>query len=168
MIKNINIFKNVYEFFKIIILAVIFALLITRIMVITTIIGKSMEPTFYNKERYVVNKLAYINNFPQKNDIVVFKPDKNYDKYLIKRVIAVENDDIEIKNNSLYINDELIKEEYIKEPMFMGDIKKIRLSEGEIFVMGDNRNNSLDSRMFGPVNVDNVLGKLIIFKKQLF
>jgi len=157
-----NVKKQIYEFIKTLIISVIIAFFITRIISPVVIYGESMVPTFYHGERYFVNKLAYVNKSPERNDIVVFTCDKYGNKYLIKRVIAVAGDVVAIKNNELYVNNKKLNEPYINGPMITPDIDEIVLKDDEIFVMGDNRNNSSDSRHFGVIMKDDIVGKLIL------
>lgn len=127
------------------------------------VIGSSMDPTLVDGQR----GLALLNRFnlyePKVNDIVLVKKDSYSDRILIKRVIAISGDKVEIKDNSLYVNDELIEEPYIKEPMITQDVSLV-LGDDEIYVLGDNRNNSADSRLpnIGSINYkDEVIGELI-------
>lgn len=156
--------KQLIEFSKTFVISLIIAFLITRIISPVVIYGESMAPTFHHGERYFINKLAYINKLPKKNDIVVFTCDEYQNKYLIKRVIAIEGDTVAIKHNELYVNNKKVHEPYIYEPMNTPDMDKIVLKHDEVFVMGDNRNNSSDSRYFGAIKKDNIIGKLIYMK----
>lgn len=127
-----------------------------------------MEPTLKDGE-YVLLDLTYQKRNDLKyNDIVVFDKKLVSDDYYVKRVIAVAGDKVEIVNNEfgiseLFINGENISEKYIKEDMITDELKVV-IPVGEIFVMGDNRNKSMDSResFIGLVNVkDEVYGKVI-------
>lgn len=157
------------EFLKILVIAVIIAFLITRVTVKTVVHGRSMNPTLHDGESYFLNKLSYSFNAPGRNDFVVFKPqhkDKIVDIFYIKRVVATEGDTIYISDNKVFVNGEELYEPYINEPMITEDMDEIKLEIGEIFVMGDNRNNSIDSRVLGPVKVNTIYGKLIIKKER--
>lgn len=130
---------------------------------IASIVGESMEPTLLNGKRAIV----LINRFnlyrPNRNDIVLVRKNTYDNKVLVKRVIGLPGDVLEIKDGELYINSVLQSEPYIKEKMSTTDLI-VELGEGEIFIMGDNRNNSVDSRIpnIGVINVDEeVIGKLI-------
>lgn len=130
---------------------------------IASIVGESMEPTLLNGQRAIV----LINRFnlyrPNRNDIVLVRKNTYDNKVLVKRVIGLPGDVLEIKDGELYINSVLQSEPYIKEKMSTTDLI-VELGEGEIFIMGDNRNNSVDSRIpnIGVINVDEeVIGKLI-------
>lgn len=130
---------------------------------IASIVGESMEPTLLNGQRAIV----LINRFnlyrPNRNDIVLVRKNTYDNKVLVKRVIGLPGDVLEIKDGELYINSVLQSEPYIKEKMSTTDLI-VELCEGEIFIMGDNRNNSVDSRIpnIGVINVnEEVIGKLI-------
>lgn len=164
MTKENKLIETIKELFKTIILAFIITFLITRITVLTVISGNSMYPTFKDGQKFMVNKVAYSFNSPKQDDIIVFQPEVDNKVYFIKRVIATENDTISIKDNKVYINDMEIKELYLNEPMNTNDYGKVKVPKGQVFVMGDNRNNSLDSRSLGLIKTENILGKLIVLK----
>jgi signal peptidase I len=107
--------------------------------------GPSMRPTLVNGERLVVNKFIYRFQSPVKGDVVVFKYPRDERRDFIKRVIATAGDTIEIKDGRVYVNGKLLNEIYIFEKS-RGSYPLSKVPEGTIFVMGDNRNNSEDSR----------------------
>lgn len=119
--------------------------------------GKSMEPTY--REGKIV--FYYHCSSPKQGDIIIAEGNgDDYEKgeHVIKRVIATGGDTIEIKNNNVYINDKIIDEPYIKG--VTSNFDKITVPDGYIFVMGDNRENSLDSRKVGCIPLKEVLGKV--------
>ena len=107
--------------------------------------GPSMLPTLENRERLLVNKFIYYVSDPKKGEVIVFKYPSDTTRDFIKRVIATGGDSIEIIDGRVFVNGENIKEAYIKEP-FHTNYRKTIVPEGHVFVMGDNRNNSEDSR----------------------
>lgn len=119
-----------------------------------TVEGVSMNPTYHSGDTLFINRLAN----PERGDIVTFsRNDKNY----IKRVIGLPGDTVSIRDSKVYINGEALEEGYINEKTFDGGLLEdnfCRLSDGEYFVMGDNRNYSVDSRKFGVVYEDEILG----------
>jgi signal peptidase I len=122
-----------------------------------------MEPTYHNGNIILVDKVFY--KEASYNDIVVvtYHIDEDNDEQIIKRVVGVGGDHLEVKDNKLYRNGELVEEDYIKETMETEDFS-VDIPEGKIFVMGDNRNVSVDSRMIGYVDFDDdVIGK-VFFK----
>ena len=125
--------------------------------------GPSMQPTYYSKDFLILWRHGDI----KRNDIIAFDSNNpTHDDY-IKRVIAVEGDHIVISNSVVTVNGEAIDEPYIKESTFKGEID-MTISENCVFVMGDNRNDSLDSRVLGEINLDDVIGKVIINFNALF
>jgi len=119
--------------------------------------GTSMLPTYQDKDFLVLWKHGDID----RNDIIAFNSHNPLEELYIKRVIAIEGDHLVIKDSKVYVNDELLDESYINEPEFLGDIDVI-IEDGHLFVMGDNRNHSTDSRVMGQIDVDDVLGKVLI------
>lgn len=133
----------------------------------TLVWGESMQPTFADRDRIIVNKMARIDRF----DVVVFEaPDS--DEYYVKRVIGLPGDRIEYKNEMLYLNGEQVEEPYLssdpqsKNGFRTGDFTLEELTgyqtvpENAYFVLGDNRLNSNDSRFFGFLNKDAVVGEV--------
>lgn len=123
--------------------------------------GPSMLPTFQHGDFAVTSKHAYKNEKPKVGDVVVVKADALDGKKIIKRVVGVEGDTIEVTDGYLYRNGEKIEEDYIKEKI-LGDAEKITVPKNHVFIMGDNRNNSADSRVIGPVPEEKILGKVVL------
>ena len=123
-----------------------------------TIHQVSRQPTIHDGERVLVNRVVYHFRDPKKGDVVVFRsPVKDED--LVKRVVGVAGDRIEIKDGGLYVNGVRQVEPYLNEQAIQGVFPETTVPSGSVFVMGDNRNNSLDSRMFGPVSRKAILGR---------
>ena len=144
--------------------AILLALIIrTFIVELYVVDGPSMKPTLQHEERLVVNKFIYRVREPQKGEIVIFRYPRDPSRDFIKRVIATAGDTIEIKDGHVYVNDQLLREDYILEKT-RTEYPKVTIPEGRIFVMGDNRNNSEDSRFsdVGFVPLDLVKGKASI------
>ncbi len=165
MVKKRN---ELFDWVKAIIIALIIGFII-RAFIISPIIvdGPSMEPTLYDRDQMIVNKFNYHFNDPERFDIVIFHATE--DKDYIKRVIGLPGEHVEIKDNELYIND-VKKEEYFlqtaNEPIITADFDLSSLPgeydvipENKVLVLGDNRNNSTDSRIIGLVNIEEIVGK---------
>lgn len=121
--------------------------------------GQSMYPTFKGGEYVLVYRQAYHWGQPHRGDIVVFHPDSMRREDYIKRIIGLPGDTVRIHNGVVYINGHPIEEPYISEPpRYEGQWK---VPEGYIFVLGDNRNNSRDSHVMGPVPLSTVVGKAV-------
>ena len=125
--------------------------------------GPSMRPTLQSAERLVVNKFIYRFRAPERGEILVFRYPKDPSRDFIKRVIAVPGDTIEIKDGRVFGNQQLMNEPYILSKT-RGDYPLTTIPEGHIFVMGDNRNNSEDSRFadVGFVPYELVKGKAMM------
>ncbi|NLD18734.1 MAG: signal peptidase I [Clostridiales bacterium] len=158
------------EFIKDIIIAAIIVVAVLFAIKPTLVKESSMEPTLYENNYLIVNKLAYITkDHPDYKDIIVFrsnidKDDGNGKKLLIKRVIGVENDVITISDGIVYRNGERLYETYTKDGYTTGELDDFVVSEDQVFVMGDNRAVSLDSRAeeVGTVSEDSIMGKAFV------
>ena len=142
------------------ILAIILFLGINLVSARILVDGASMEPTLATGERVIVNRLSYRFGTPQIGDIIVFHFPRNPSEEYIKRVIGLPGDTVQVKNGSVYIDGQLLNESYI-------DVKtnytgSWQVPEGQLFVLGDNRNNSSDSHDWGTVPMDYVVGKAIL------
>lgn len=119
----------------------------------------SMEPTLAVGDRVLVSRVTYHFRSPEKGDIVVFHPPGQKDAVpLIKRVVAVGGDTISVHNGALWVNGVALDEPYVKEYPIEGDYPEITIDRGYVWAMGDNRNDSGDSRFFGPVKEDDIIG----------
>jgi signal peptidase I len=119
-----------------------------------------MEPTLVEGDRVLVNRLVYHFHPPQRGDIIVFHPpDRPGSDPFIKRVIAVAGDTVAVHDGVLYLNGVAVDEPYIKEYPIEGDYPETTIADDYVWAMGDNRNNSGDSRVFGPVSLASVMGE---------
>lgn len=153
--------KELVDLGKSILIAIIAAfLIITFVFETVNVDGLSMYPTLHNKDRLIVEKVSYYFRKPKPQDIVVIKYPANPKEKFIKRVVAVEGDKVKIENNTLFINGVSQSEDYIFEQK-MEDFPEVTVPSGTIFVLGDNRNNSLDSRdsRVGFVKYNMVVGR---------
>ena len=146
--------------------------------------GFSMQPTLAEGQCLLVNKLAYFNvdkghlsryfplidgedgeisylvRPPERGEIIVFRFPDDPSRNFVKRVIAVPGDSIEIRRGAVFVNDELIDEPYLREPSRSTIMARTVMGPEEFFVMGDNRVHSNDSRSWGPVPLENIVGRV--------
>ena len=125
-----------------------------------------MEPNFHNGEYILTNKVTYRLKNPQRGDVVIFKSPRNKDIDYIKRIIGLPGDEIVVKDQEVYVNENLLGENYIADKTNVwegGFIKEgvpIIVPDDSYFVMGDNRPRSSDSREFGPVPYQSIIGEV--------
>jgi signal peptidase I len=128
--------------------------------------GASMEPNFFDHEYLIIDELSYRLREPIRGDIVVFKYPNDPKQFFIKRVIGLPNETVEIANGEVRVyNDEhpngfFLDEDVYLDQDFTAGTLTLTLKADEYFLMGDNRSSSLDSRIFGPVKRDAVVGRV--------
>jgi signal peptidase I len=128
---------------------------------------RSMEKIIMQKDRIVANRLAYLFSEPQRGDIVVFyAPDQkaqNIKSYYVKRIIGLPGDTVVVRNKNVYVNGQLLKEPYL-HVITEGETEEFHVPEGHYFMMGDNRNDSGDSRSWVHPFVprEDILGKVFL------
>ena len=142
----------------------------TNIFVKTAVAGVSMEPTLMEGQVLIVNKIEYYLKSPRRNDVIVYKQsNREHSYYEIKRVIGLPGETVKIKNGIIYINDEVLKEKVKTETIENAGLAEegIKLDDNEYFVLGDNRNDSEDSRFASVGNVlkNEILGKAVATEK---
>jgi len=122
--------------------------------------GASMEPNFHNLEYLIIDEITYRFDDPQRGDVVVLRNPDLQSQFFIKRVIGLPGETIEIKDRSVYINDEKLDEsQYLDVSVETFGKQKVQLGDDQYFVMGDNRNESKDSRVIGPIEPDSIIGR---------
>ncbi len=150
---------------KDIVIAVIIAFLVIQFVQPTIVQGRSMQPTLYENNYIFLNKQAYRFGEPERGDIIVchsdLKTPQGEEKLLIKRVIGLPGDTISIEDGVVYLNGTILDEPYLLEKETMGTQELITVQEGYLFIMGDNRQASEDSRseQVGCVAIHEVIGK---------
>lgn len=163
--------KNTWKWVRTILFAIALALFFRSFLFASYIVdGKSMEPTLFDGNLLMVNKIIYDWKDVNHSDVIVFHANENED--YVKRVIGLPGDTIEYKNDTLFVNGQKVDEPYL-DPFRTSDeapltndftLKEItgleKVPEGQIFVLGDNRRESLDSRYFGFVPIKTIVGKV--------
>lgn len=169
---EINMLKEIRDWVLCLVIAVALALVIRNfVFTLVKVQGASMQPTLQENDRLYVNRFFYK---PEKGDVIIFKPESDPDRPYVKRVIATEGDTvyIDFENGDVYVNGQVIDEPYIKdkttrtgayimECIANGQYSKdnpIVVEKDKVFVMGDNRNNSRDSREIGQVPENEIVG----------
>lgn len=148
------------DIFQTIALAVALFIGINLVSARVRVDGISMMPTLENGEFVLVNKMSYQIGEINRGDIIVFDFPLNPKEELIKRVIGLPGDTVRVENGLVYVNGQMLNEPYIsKPPQYTGSWT---VRDGEIFVLGDNRNNSNDSKDWGLLPAENVVGKAIL------
>jgi len=158
---------------KLFVVALIFALIVRYFLFSPIIVdGPSMQPTLQDRDQMIVNKFIYHLKEPERFDIVIFHASDEKD--FIKRVIGLPGEHVAVKDNQLYINDEKVEQHFLEPhedndviyPIVTNDFTLEKLPggydvipENHVLVLGDNRTNSTDSRSFGLVNMEQVVGK---------
>ena len=155
--KRSGLMRFVLDILETLLLSLVLFAVINAISARIRVDGFSMEPTLKSGEFVIVNKLAYKLGNPILGDVIVFHYPRDPDQEYIKRVIGVPGDRIQISNGQVTINDVPIEEPYIAAaPNYQSEWT---VPEESLFVLGDNRNNSSDSHNWGPVPMENVIGK---------
>jgi signal peptidase I len=121
--------------------------------------GASMEPNFYQNEYLIIDEISYRFNEKERGEVIIFKNPKNTKAYFIKRIIALPGETVTIEDGRVLIGEETLEEAYI-ENFSSDNHEAITLGDDEYFVMGDNRTNSLDSRMLGAIHENYIIGRV--------
>ncbi|MBI3120072.1 MAG: signal peptidase I [Candidatus Kerfeldbacteria bacterium] len=127
--------------------------------------GASMEPTFHDFDYLIINEIEYRFREPQRGDIIVFRSPEDDSEFFIKRVIGLPGEEVMIQDSQITIrNDEhptgvMLNEDYLASGTVTSGNSSWRLKNDEFFVLGDNRSASLDGRIFGPTDRDEIIGR---------
>jgi signal peptidase I len=160
-------FESVWEIFKTILICLAIILPIRYYIAQPFYVkGASMEPNFHEHDYLLIDEISYRFSFPKRGDVIVFRYPQNPQEYFIKRVIGLPGETIEIKDGEVYVtsggkSSAPLRESYI--PELTETVSQISepttLKSDEYYVLGDNRNGSKDSRSFGPVKKDFIIGR---------
>ncbi|MCX6796543.1 MAG: signal peptidase I [Candidatus Falkowbacteria bacterium] len=168
MVKNFFVF--VLELLKIIIISLVIIIPVRYFLIQPFYVkGASMEPNFFDSEYLIIDEITYRFHEPMRGDIIVFRYPKEPQEYYIKRIIGLPGEEVQIKDGGITIysstNPEgsILHENYLDPNLKTNSLtqEKISLSEKEYYVLGDNRNQSKDSRSFGPVDKSFIIGRVL-------
>lgn len=152
--------RFVLDILETVILAVVLYFGINAISARVRVDGLSMNPTLQHGEYILVSRLSYKTGEPQRGDIIVFSFPMDQKQDLIKRVVGLPGETISIRNNEVLVNGMKLEEPYIAQsPIYNGEWT---VGEGQLFVLGDNRNDSKDSHQWGLLPVENIIGKALL------
>lgn len=152
--------RFILDIVETLVLAVILFVGINLVSARVRVDGFSMRPTLEDGEFVLVSKLSYALGDFQRGDIVVFHFPLNPQEELVKRIIGLPGDTISVRDNQVYVNGQQLNETYIAQaPLYSGEWT---VTEGQLFVLGDNRNNSNDSKDWGLLPQENVVGKAVL------
>ena len=155
-----NLLGILVDILETLLLSVVLFFLINAVSARIRIDGSSMEPNLHHGEFVIVSKINYRLGEPQRGDVVVFDFPRNITQEYIKRVIGLPGEEIKIKNGQVFVNGVALTEPYLMmEPRYEGEWL---VQEDELFVLGDNRNNSSDSHNWGMVPMENVVGEALL------
>jgi signal peptidase I len=157
--RGSDVLRFLMDVLETLVLSAVLFLAINAVSARIRVDGNSMEPTLRNGEFVIVNKLAYKFGSPSIGDVIVFHYPRDPNQEYIKRVIGLSGDHVNIMNGLVYVDDRILPEPYITTPpRYKADWN---VPEDSLFVLGDNRNNSSDSHNWGPVPMENVIGKAL-------
>ncbi|WP_195428582.1 signal peptidase I [Clostridium sp. D46t1_190503_E9] len=184
--NNKNIIKEIRGSILTILGTIIIVVLVnTEVLASAKVQQESMENTLYNDEKLIVDKISYNFTTPERGDIIIFfdneekgnvfeesykylkemasiRYDTDTRTRLVKRVIGIPGDEVDIKDGHVYINGNILDETYVKGNTYIRDINfPIKVEDDTLFVLGDNREKSKDSRNFGLININQVEGKVV-------
>ncbi|WP_051437780.1 signal peptidase I [Eubacterium xylanophilum] len=134
----------------------------------TVVNGQSMENTLHNRESLFIDKISYRFVKPSRYEIITFEPPEDYkkseDELYVKRIYGLPGETIQIKDNDILINGQKVEDKYAKKGMDEAGIAEepIKLKDDEVFVLGDNRGVSQDSRIIGPIKLNRIQGRAVL------
>lgn len=165
MEKNEKKESSLWEFIKVVVISVAIVLPIRAYIAQPFIVsGASMEPNFYDSEYLIIDELTYAFRKPERGEVVVFRYPLNPSEFFIKRIIGLPGDAVEIKNGKILINDKVFPETYISAELEKETMPNLtaKLDENDYFVLGDNRLKSSDSRFWGALPKDKIMGRALL------
>lgn len=161
-----NLGSHIIDFIQtFVVFGAIFALIYLFVAQFHKVSGNSMVPTFHNGDYLITEKVSYRLRSPKRGEIIVLKNPKDESQDFIKRIIALPGDTIKIQNNSVFVNGTQINETYLPSDTpthagtFLTEDSEIKTSPDQYFAFGDNRNHSSDSREWGSITKEEIVGR---------
>jgi signal peptidase I len=153
-----TLFGLLWDFLETVFLTLVIFFLIQFIIRNFKVDGSSMEPNLHNGQFLIVDKVSYRFSEPRRGDIIVFVPPTNPYQDYIKRIIALPGETVEVKKGEVYVNNQLLVEPYTPHKGSYTMAKRV-VGQNEVFVLGDNRDNSNDSHNWGALQKDRIVGR---------
>jgi signal peptidase I len=162
-----GVLKEIKEWIFSIIIAAIVAFVIKGFLIdIIQVSGTSMLPNLSDRDRLVIEKISLYTHNYERGEIIIFKPTSEINDIYIKRIIGLPGDRVEIKNGEVYVNNEKLDENYLSPDMFTdavpNEFSNLIVPDDCLYVLGDNRVVSEDSRYIGPVPIENIKGHAVL------
>lgn len=159
----------VFDFLQsIVVVMAIMVMIYLFVMSPQEIKGASMEPSFFDKEYILTNKILFKLRDPVRGDVVIFKSPANPEIDYIKRVIGLPGDTVSLRQNAIFVNSVKVEEPYLSPGItifggsYLRENQEVVIPQGKYFVLGDNRPHSADSREFGPIPKEDFIGKAFL------
>jgi signal peptidase I len=160
---NARIWRTIIEIVVILVAALVIALLVQAFIIKPfTIHQVSMRATLEEGDRVLINRLTYHFRDPARGDVIVFRSPIDPSEDLVKRIVAIPGDRIAVGEGKFWLNGVAQTEPYLLEQYINDGVREMEIPAGCVFVMGDNRNNSTDSRMFGVISREVIIGSALV------
>ena len=165
-----KLFDFIFELIKVVLISLIIIIPIRYFLIQPFYVkGASMEPSFYDHEYLIIDEISYRFKDLKRGDAIVFRYPRNPQEYFIKRIIALPNESIQIKDGEVHVYNNNNPQGFILEEDYLGNVETyslneeiIELSDNEYYVLGDNRTSSKDSRSFGSVDDSFIIGRVLL------
>ncbi|KKT28581.1 MAG: Signal peptidase I [Candidatus Giovannonibacteria bacterium GW2011_GWC2_44_9] len=157
--------NSLWEFIKVVVISVAIVLPIRAYVAQPFIVsGASMEPNFHDGEYLIIDELTYALRKPERGEVIVFRYPLNPSEFFIKRIVGLPGETVEIKNSKIFINGDVVSESFISADIAKKTLPNLKtnLDENEYFVLGDNRPKSSDSRFWGALPKDKIMGRALL------
>ena len=163
--EQVSLLSEIVSYIAVVLIVFVVMMAVFRVLQPMSVSGESMTPNFLNNDRVLVYKMAYRNKMPERGDVIVANANIDGEKTrIVKRVIGLPGEKLSFKNGYVYVNGARLDESYISGNITSeGELGKgpIKVEKDEVFCMGDNREDSEDSRDFGAIRKKYIIGKVV-------